>query len=94
MNTSEYLPEDILDFLRSYSFKDKEKIYTNGADLIPLYRVVQALEYYYGYKKMKTPITEAIPVEWMEVWLAEHEAWDFRTTFIEMINDWRNGETE
>ena len=45
-------------------------------------------------QKMKTPITEAIPVEWMEVWLAEHEAWDFRTTFIDMINDWRNGETE
>lgn len=94
MNTSEYLPEDILDFLRSYSFKDEEKIYTNGAELIPLFRVVQALEYYYYYKKTKTPITEAVPVEWMEVWLAEHEAWDFHTTFIDMINDWRNRETE
>lgn len=53
MNTSQYLPEDILDFLRSYSFKDKEKIYTNGAELISLFRVVQALEYYYGYKPKK-----------------------------------------
>lgn len=53
MNTSEYLPKDILEFLRSYSFKDEEKIYTTGADLIPLFRVVQALEYYYGYKPKK-----------------------------------------
>ena len=45
-------------------------------------------------QKMETPIAETIPIEWMEVWLAEHEAWDFRTTFIDMINDWRNGETE
>ena len=54
MNTSEYLPKDILDFLRFYSFKDEENIYTNGADLIPLFRVEQALEYYYGYKKEET----------------------------------------
>lgn len=53
MNTSEYLPKDILEFLRFYSFKDDEKIYTNGADLIPLFRVVQALECYYGYKPKK-----------------------------------------
>lgn len=50
----EYLPKDILEFLRSYSFKDEELIYTNGSDLIPLFRVVQALEYYYGYKKEET----------------------------------------
>lgn len=50
MNTNEYLPKDILDYLRFYSFKDDEEIYTTGADLIPLYRVMQALEYYYGYK--------------------------------------------
>ena len=54
MNTSEYLPKDILEFLRFYSFKDDEKIYTNGADLIPLFRVIQALEYYCGYKKEET----------------------------------------
>lgn len=54
MNTSEYLPKDILDYLRFYYFKDDEKIYTNGADLIPLFRVVQALEYYYGYNKEET----------------------------------------
>lgn len=40
-------PETIEEFLEDYSFKDKEEIYTNGNQLIQLYRVFQALEHYY-----------------------------------------------
>lgn len=51
MSDQMWFPEDIKEFLDSYSFKDKEQVYTNGADLIPLFRVYQALEYYYQYKE-------------------------------------------
>ena len=45
MNTMNF-PDNILDFLHSYSFKDEEEIYTNGSELISVFRVIQALEYY------------------------------------------------
>ena len=41
-------PNDIKDFIKDYSFKDKEKHYTNGSMLIPVFRVKQMLEYYFG----------------------------------------------
>lgn len=40
-------PETIEEFLHQYSFYDKDEIYTNGAELISIYRVLQALEHYY-----------------------------------------------
>lgn len=39
-------PKTIIEFLHDYSFKDKEEIYTNGSELIQVFRVIQALEYY------------------------------------------------
>ena len=39
-------PDNIIDFFKSYSFKDEEEIYTNGSELIQIFRVIQALEYY------------------------------------------------
>ena len=39
-------PEDINDFINDYSFNDKDEVYTNGSDLIPVFRVKQALEHY------------------------------------------------
>ena len=44
-------PNDIKDFIKNYSFKDKEKHYTNGSMLIPVFRVRQMLEYYFGLNK-------------------------------------------
>ena len=35
------------DFLQEYSFKDKEEIYTNGSDLISVFRVRQMMEHYH-----------------------------------------------
>lgn len=40
-------PETIEEFLHQYSFYDTDEVYTNGAELISIYRVLQALEYYY-----------------------------------------------
>lgn len=44
-------PNDIKDFIKNYSFKDKEERYTNGSMLIPVFRVEQMLEYYFGLNK-------------------------------------------
>lgn len=44
-------PNDIKDFIKDYSFKDKEERYTNGSMLISVFRVKQMLEYYFGLNK-------------------------------------------
>ena len=41
----------IWEFLLDNSFKDDEKIYTNGSLLIPTFRVKQAIEHYYEDKE-------------------------------------------
>lgn len=44
-------PNTIWGFLINYSFKDEEKVYTNGSLLIPTFRVKQAIEHYYEDKE-------------------------------------------
>lgn len=44
-------PESIDEFIRDYSFYDTEEVYTNGAQLIPVFRVYQMLEHYYSNKE-------------------------------------------
>lgn len=39
-------PDNFMDFIREYAFNDKEKIYTNGSDLISVFRVEQAWDHY------------------------------------------------
>ena len=39
-------PNTMKEFIDSYSFKDSKEIYTNGAELIPVFRVEQGLEHY------------------------------------------------
>lgn len=39
-------PDNPLDFIKKYSFKDKLGIYTNGSMLVPLFRVEQMIEHY------------------------------------------------
>ena len=34
----------VIDFIMDYSFKDNKKVYTNGTILVPLYRVLDAIE--------------------------------------------------
>ena len=40
-------PEKMEDFVEEYSFKDRDEVYTNGSDLIPTFRVKQAIEHYH-----------------------------------------------
>lgn len=39
-------PGDWKDFIREYSFTDKKEIYTNGSELISVFRVEQMLDHY------------------------------------------------
>lgn len=34
----------IIDFIIDYSFKDNQQVYTNGTILVPLFRVLDAIE--------------------------------------------------
>lgn len=38
---------NLMDFVNSYSFKDKKEVYTNGAELVPIFRVRQAYDYHF-----------------------------------------------
>ena len=38
-------PETFEKFAKEYGFKDDKEVYTNGSDLIPVFRVKQWLEY-------------------------------------------------
>ena len=39
-------PDYFMDFIKEYSFNDEKEIYTNGADLISVFRVEQAWDHY------------------------------------------------
>ena len=39
-------PDSFEEFLHQYSFIDDQEVYTNGAELIPVFRVMQAWEHW------------------------------------------------
>lgn len=39
-------PENPIDFIKQYSFSDKQRVYTNGSELITVFRVGQMIEHY------------------------------------------------
>ena len=51
-------------FIEDYSFEDKEEVYTNGSMLIPVFRVEQMIEHYFG--RGWIPVTERLPEKWRE----------------------------
>ena len=57
-------PGDWGEFLKDYSFKDKEEVYTNGTVLIPVFRVEQMVEHYFGGKWI--PVSERLPDKMMQ----------------------------
>jgi hypothetical protein len=45
MNEQMEFPETFEKFAEEYGFKDDKEVYTNGSDLIPIFRVKQWLEH-------------------------------------------------
>lgn len=48
-------PETPEEFIKQCSFKDKEEIYTNGSELIPVFRVKQMLDHYKNKFQVAVP---------------------------------------
>lgn len=40
-------PKTPEEFIHMYSFKDKKEVYTNGSELVPVFRVRQMLDHYF-----------------------------------------------
>ena len=56
-------PDDWAKFLEDYSFRDCKEVYTNGARLIPTFRVEQMMKHYLRKCVADTwiPVTERLP---------------------------------
>ena len=65
-------PKTMQEFIKNYSFKDSEEVYTNGSELIPTFRVEQAIEHYEIESNCK-------------YWNAEHE--DCALNYAEIRNN-------
>lgn len=68
---------DPMEFIKSYSFKDKEEIYTNGSDLVPVFRVEQMLEMY----------TENLLVDLRDFFTGEYNHMDDIKSKIKKVED-------
>ena len=54
MNEEMEFPETFEEFAKEYGFKDDKEIYTNGSDLISIFRVKQWLEHYNKLRTIET----------------------------------------
>ncbi len=79
-------PNTLDEFIEQYSFVDKERIYTNGSELIPTFRIKQWEEhqernnYKELYEKEKGNWNEL--KEWLEDnWKQSQDVW-----FVKIIN--------
>jgi hypothetical protein len=52
-------PKNWEKFIEDYSFKDSEEVYTNGTNLVPVFRVEQMVEHYFNNAWI--PVSERLP---------------------------------
>lgn len=57
-------PNTMKEFIESFSFKDSEEVYTNGAELIPVFRVEQGFEHYAKEIRAKAIDEFAEKIQW------------------------------
>jgi len=81
MNEQMEFPETFERFAKEYGFKDDKEVYTNGSDLIPIFRVEQWLEHDNKLRRIETdtayecgkhankwiPVSERLPEDGEEV---------------------------
>ena len=53
MGDSMAFPENPMNFIKEYMFRDWQERYTNGSYLIPVFRVEQMLEHYFNVETSK-----------------------------------------
>lgn len=59
MNNQMEFPETFEDFAKEYGFKDSEEIYTNGAELISVFRVKQWIEHEMSVEQYRQRMMQA-----------------------------------
>lgn len=60
MNTSIEFPDDWHDFLKLNQFIDSKEVYTNGIELIPVFRVEQLIEHLLKEQEAVEPEVEVL----------------------------------
>ena len=85
-------PKTMKEFIGGCSFKDREEIYTNGAELIPVFRVEQAFEYYEKEirKKAIDEFAERLKKHEQENWI-DHQEYGITWSDIEKIAEQMRG---
>ena len=78
-------PNTFDEFAKDYGFKDKDEIYTNGIELIPVYRVKQWLEHI-------TPIRSK--GHWIEYPHEWGDNWQYSKYECSCCGDWANFDTD
>lgn len=77
-------PKTIQEFMDGYSFKDDKEIYTNGSQLIPTFRVEQALEHY-GQEIRNKAIDDFVKLS-KEKWI-EHDDLGLSSDFFDYMDE-------
>ena len=81
MNEQMEFPETFEEFAKEYGFKDDKEVYTNGSDLIQIFRVKQWLEHDNKLRRIETdtayecgkhankwiPVSERLPEKYVDV---------------------------
>lgn len=61
MADSMMFPREWEKFIEDYSFTDSEEVYTNGSELVPVFRVEQMVEHYFDNTSIHVADTPAVP---------------------------------
>ena len=69
-------PSTIEEFIKGYSFKNIDEVYTNGAELIPVFRVEQAFEHYEKEIREKAidEFAEVVEINIIDMFVSESES--------------------
>lgn len=96
-------PDEWQKFMEDYSFVDSEEVYTNGAELIPTFRVEQMVEHYFATDNNDgckwIPVTERLPESDTAVIVATdngmvfqclyaYDGWDLWDGYTVNITNW------
>lgn len=79
-------PKEPMDFIKGYSFVDSDEVYTNGAELVPLFRVEQMLEHYHKPYKNE----EEIAKEYDEFDVIYKKVCELEKQYAKGAEDWEN----
>ena len=61
MADSMMFPREWEKFIEDYSFTHSEEVYTNGSELVPVFRVEQMVEHYFDNTSIHVADTPAVP---------------------------------